>query len=446
MEDFKNISYMMSHIFLFLFIYLFNIHRYSKYITAGICFSSFSIVVLADILKLNLFPNSHLCYVIVTIFQIIVTQATGIIISKYINSKVLFMGLSASNYVIAGSLAAAILYYYTKNAFLSLAGSFLIHFAILTVLYKKIRQIWLKQVENISSYTIEKKAEPYLIQTWWELCLIPVFFYCTFTFIAYFPYTLDKNPRNIPGALFSIITMFVSYVVVIHYVESEGKKLDIYWKNVLFEYYIKGLEDQYELIKQSEQNLKILRHDIRHYTRMINALLEQKEYGEIHNITAHIQHVADNNKVQIYCNNLLINTFLDKIMKKAESLSIEINLNTKIAAEIPVNDYEFTAVIANLFDNALFTVKDYEKEQRIIDIKIHCDKNYLLIHMQNPCKEPVIIDNYTGLPKSHKGQNHGFGMKSISAFSNNIKGTIECQWEEGIFSLTMFTKFFNAQN
>lgn len=202
METFKNISYMMSHIFLFLFIYLFNIHRYSKYITAGICFSSFSIIVLADIVKLNLFPNSYLCYVIVTIFQIIVAQTTGIIISKYINSKVLFMGLSASNYVIAGSLAATILYYYTKNAFLSLTGSFLIHFAILIVLYKKIRQIWLKQVENISSYAIEKKTETYLTQTWWELCLIPVFFYCTFTFIAYFPYTLDQNPRNIQERFF----------------------------------------------------------------------------------------------------------------------------------------------------------------------------------------------------------------------------------------------------
>ena len=126
-----------------------------------------------------------------------------------------------------GSLAATILYYYTKNAFLSLTGSFLIHFAILIVLYKKIRQIWLKQVENISSYAIEKKTETYLTQTWWELCLIPVFFYCTFTFIAYFPYTLDQNPRNIPGALFSIITMFVSYVVVIHYIT---KKEDVRWQ------------------------------------------------------------------------------------------------------------------------------------------------------------------------------------------------------------------------
>ena len=38
MEGFKNISYMLSHIFLFTFIYLFNVHKYSKRTTIGICF------------------------------------------------------------------------------------------------------------------------------------------------------------------------------------------------------------------------------------------------------------------------------------------------------------------------------------------------------------------------------------------------------------------------
>ena len=37
-EFYKNISYMMSHLFLLLFIYLFIVHRYSKEKTAGICF------------------------------------------------------------------------------------------------------------------------------------------------------------------------------------------------------------------------------------------------------------------------------------------------------------------------------------------------------------------------------------------------------------------------
>lgn len=441
MEEFKNISYMMSHIFLMLFLYLFNTHRYQKRTTIGICITSFFLITTTDILKLNLFPDSNLCYVLVTIFQILVTQSTGILISAHRSSKALFMGLSASNYVIAGSTIATILYVYTEHLFLSLVGSFLVHTILLLILYFRIRAIWLEQVSNSPSYERQTKSEPRSTQNWWELCFIPVFFYCTFTFIAYFPNTLDEMPENIPGILFFIVTMFVSYIVVLRYVEGEINKAEIYWKNVLFQSYIKGLEDQYELVQQSEQNLKILRHDIRHYSGMIGTLLEQKEYGEIRKIAVHIQQAADSNRVQTYCNNLLVNTLLSKTMKKATSLSINIHLDAKVARQLPVNEYEFTAVLANLLENALESVKSLEIEQRTIDLQIHCNEEHLLLHLQNPCQEPLIIDNTTGLPKSQKGKNHGLGMQSISSFSHKIKGTLGCRCEGGTFFLTMFARF-----
>lgn len=441
MEGFKNISYMLSHIFLFTFIYLFNVHKYSKRTTIGICFLSFFLITTLDILKLSLFPDSDLCYVFVTVVQIIIAQSTGIIISAYKNSKVLFMGLSASNYVIAGSLAATILYYYTGYKVLSLAGSFFIHFVILMILCIRIRKIWLAHVEKSSCYDAQSEKEPHFMQNWWELCLIPICFYCSFTFIAYFPNTLDEMPTNIPAVLFFIITMFVSYVVVLRYVESENKKTDIFWKNILFEMHIKGLENQYELIKQSEQNLKILRHDIRHYSQMIDTLLEEGEYEEIHHITAHINDVAEANRVQTYCDNLLVNTFICQIAKKTDALRIDLRLQIQVEREIPINDYEFTAVIANLLENAIFTVKEYGEENRVIEGKIQCDKKHLLLFLRNPCKEQVIMDSFTGLPKSQRGQNHGLGMQSIAAFADHIHGMINCCCEEEKFSITIFSKF-----
>lgn len=441
MEGFKNVSYMLSHIFLFTFIYLFNVHKYSKRTTIGICFLSFFLITTLDILKLSLFPDSDLCYVFVTVVQIIITQSTGIIISAYKNSKVLFMGLSASNYVIAGSLASTILYYYTGYRFFSLAGSFFIHFVILIILCVRIRKIWLAHVEKSSRDDAQSENEPHFMQNWWELCLIPICFYCSFTFIAYFPNTLDEMPANIPAVLFFVITMFVSYVVVLRYVESENKKTDIFWKNILFEMHIKGLENQYELIKQSEQNLKILRHDIRHYSGMIDTLLEEGEYEEIHHITAHINDVADANRVQTYCDNLLVNTFISQIAKRADALQIELQLQIRVEREIPINDYEFTAVIANLLENAIFTVKKYKEKERVVEGKIQCDKKHLLLFLQNPCKEQVIMDSFTGLPKSQRGQNHGLGMQSIAAFADHIHGMINCCCEEEKFSITIFSKF-----
>ena len=63
---------------------------------------------------------------------------------------------------------------------------------------------------------------------WWKLCLIPVFFYCSFSCIAFFPRTLYEDPENIPGILCFVVTMFVSYIVVLQYVESEATQKNIY--------------------------------------------------------------------------------------------------------------------------------------------------------------------------------------------------------------------------
>lgn len=380
MEYFKNISYMNSHIFLLLFFYLFTVHRFSKKKTIGICICAFLLFNLSDCLKLNLYPDSDLCYFLVTIFQILVAQLTNLLISSTRDSRVLFVGLSAC---------------------------------------------------------FEKEY----IKNWWELCLIPVFFYCGFSFLAFFPYRLEDNPNNISGVLIFIVTMFVSYVVVLRYVESESKRSDIYWRNVLSECYIKDLENQYHSVEQFEQNLKILRHDIRHYSGMIEHLLDQKEYGEVRNLVKHINDVVDENKIVKYCNHLLMNTILFNMMEKARSLDIYVNLDTVIGKSIPVDEYEFAAVLANLFENALMCVQDLKKEKRYVDAKIQCTEECLLIDIKNECEKEVVMDSFTGLPKSSKGKNHGLGMLSISAFADKIGGNIGCYCENGIFQIIIFAKF-----
>lgn len=430
MDYFKNFSYMSSHLFLMLFIYLFVTHRYSKAKTVGICFSSFLILNVTDCLKLNIFPDSDLCYVSVTVFQIFVTQFTGIFISRTRDGRVLFMGLTASNYVISGSVVSSVVYLCTGDMLFSLIGGIAVHFVILAFLCVKIRDIWLQCYER--EY----------MKDWWELCLIPVFFYCGFSSLAFFPHTLDDYPDNSFGVIIFIITMLVSYVAVFRYVESESNRAGIYWKNVLFEAYIKGLEGQYYFVEQAEKNLKILRHDMRHYSGMIDSLLLQKEYDEIKKITEYINGVTDENKVVRYCENLVIQSILYEITEKARTLGIDIHLDADIQKEILVNEYELAAVLANLLENALICVNGFEeKEKRYVNAKVRCTNEHLLIQMENRCEGEVIFDSRTGLPKSKKGRDHGLGMQSVSAFADKIGGNIGCFCENGVFSIIVFAKF-----
>ncbi len=429
MNYFTNILYMINYIFLMVFIFFFILHRYSKRTTFLICFSSFCLLTFLDFFKLNIFPDSKLSYVITTIIQIIITQSVAIIISKKRDTKILFMGLSSSNYVIAGSTMAIILHIYTGNEIISILGSVIVHIAILLFLYFRLRKICLKC------------QEMEYLKNWWELCLIPVFFYCSFTFLAYFPNRLYDIPDNILGVGIFIITMFVSYVVILRYVESQSENADIYWKNIFMKEYIKGLERQYYMLEQSERNMKILRHDMRHYSKIIDAMLAQKKYDEIKKITEHINNVADENKIIKYCNNLIANTIISKMMEKARFLGIKVNLDISIPKEIPVNDYEFTLVIANLFENAIICVKDFEENRKNIYVKVNCSEEHLLIHMKNEYDHQIEFDLTTGLPKSTNGENHGLGMQSVLSFSEKNGGETGCYLEDGFFNIILFAKF-----
>lgn len=429
MAYFKDISYMLSHVFFMAYIYLFMIHRYSKAKTIFICVISCSVMNLLDLFKLNMFPENKLCYFATTIVQIAIAQVTGLFISRGRNSKTLFIGLSASNYVVIGSISASIIYIYTNHFGFALIGNFVVHVIILLALYFKIGTIF------------QKFCERDWDNNWWELCLIPVFFFCSFSCLAFFPNTLYEYPANILVSIFLMITMFVSYVVVLHYIDSEMRQVEGYWKNVMFESYIKGLESQNHLVEQSEQNLKVLRHDMRHYLMLINSLLDQGKYEKIRNITTHINEVIGENKVKRYCENLIVNTVLMKMAELAKSFEITLNMDLRIQKQIPVNEYEFAMVLANLLENAVFSIKELNSSKKYINAKIHCTKEHLLIDMSNECEEEIEFDTLTGLPKSKKGKNHGLGMQSVLTFSEKLGANIDCYCENNTFRIILFLDF-----
>ena len=103
-------------------------------------------------------------------------------------------------------------------------------------------------------------------------------------------------------------------------------------------------------------------------------------------------------------------------------------------------------VVANLFDNALNCVKNFVERKKIVDVKIRCEEDCLMIHMINEYEKEIIFDSETGLPKSRKGKNHGFGLQGVQAFADKIGGTLGCYCEQDMFHVMLFAKLGISQN
>lgn len=412
-----------NYIFLMAFLCLFIPMRYSRTKTVVICLSACLGMLAFDFAKYIIFPQSKAAYVIATVIQIIIVQGTAFLISLTRDSKTLFTGMCASNYVLIGSLSGVIFFMFTGNIYMKAVVSVLVYMIILFFLSIKIRKIYLGFFEKDMG-------------NWWGLCLIPALYYCSLIFLTSFPNPLEEIPYNIPGTIMLIITMLVSYVIIFKYVDHEMNRSEIYWQNNMFQSYIRGLESLYESVKNSEQEIKILRHDMRHYTQMIHTLLETNNYSEIERVLQSITDVIDKTKIVKYCENIQVNCILSGLMQKAENLSVDVDADIRIPEDIPINDLELASVIANLLENAIESVKDIKEEKQVSILARYMDGR-LIIETINRCEKEIFFDSATGLPISGRGEKHGLGLKSVSAFAKKTGANFDCYCEENRFTVRL---------
>lgn len=429
MQIYSFVSYFVSYGFLMAYFLLFISLRYSKAGSVMICAVSAGCACILEYLLLYVIDGNSYFYVGVTLAQIILTQFTAMFLSSTRDSKVLFTGLSGSNYVMAGGIIGGITEIYTKSTFLAVGANVLTQLLLLLLLVVKIRNIYLSFYE---------KPE---MKKWWTLCLIPSLFYCCFCFLAVFPNSLHENPQNILGIVLLLVTMFVSYIVVFGYVENEINRSGLYWENELFESYIHGLESQYEAVEHTEQNLRILRHDMRHYMGMIHSLLEQEEYDEIKKITGHVSEVIHDNRIKNYCQNRKVNSIVSNLMDKADSMGVTVRIDMDIPTELPVNDLELASVIANLLENALDSVNELEDKTGSVSILVRCTKEHLVIETENKCAREVVMNPVTKLPVSRKGNGHGIGLQSVQAFAKKLDAHFDCYYENQTFTVRLYAGF-----
>ncbi len=92
--------------------------------------------------------------------------------------------------------------------------------------------------------------------------------------------------------------------------------------------------------------------------------------------------------------------------------------------------------IANIFNNLLYNGIEYletlsEEENRLFSLNVSRRNDFLYISAENYCAENMVFVN--GLPRTKKGKNHGFGLKSVAYTVNRYGGTLRVGQRDNCF-------------
>lgn len=243
----------------------------------------------------------------------------------------------------------------------------------------------------------------------------------------------DLGQRNSQVVLefstFFLCLVFVMFCFV-YYREYE-RKADAERIAQVIQFKAEHQAQEFKVVRQKEQEIRILRHDMRFFLESLRLCLEDGEYKKARDMVQEFTATVTSTVIKRYCENEIINYVLSGYAFKCQEQEVVFETAVEIP-EISLDEVLFTAILSNALDNALNAQIELPESQRKIKVMLKYTGRKLLLSVENPYKkEPVFSD---GVPVS-KRSGHGYGTQSIRYITERLGGKCQFSAKKGIFTL-----------
>ncbi len=224
-----------------------------------------------------------------------------------------------------------------------------------------------------------------------------------------------KSLLNLWDLLFSI-----GYLIflLVYFKESE-KKSEIRQYSDRMEMQLISLQKEIEQVRNSEQTLAILRHDMRHHLNLILSMLNQNHPEKAISYIQEIGTAYDDTIVTRYCKNETLNSVIS--IYKTRFLERNINFLPEICVQkdLPCPDLSLCTILSNALENALHAL-EHTSGEKWVSLHIMQKENLLLLEIKILLKQCQNL--LTGFPFRIKG--HGIGTKKYCILCTTVKWTM----------------------
>lgn len=425
MTDFYNIMYMIIHLFDIMIIYkLFGVFLEPKPKSKILFFMSFILYYLATGLLYVLVDIAWLtlCSNIVTLLVITFNYKAST------NKKILCVTFS---YIILFAVeilvCAATGYYkfdiFDKGSYNSVFGQ-----AVIKVVTYVVALI-------ISYFKDIKKDIPISISSWLVTFFVPVAtMYMEFNFIT-------SGTVNKAQACLSIVIVLMLNFICLYMYNSLSSVYQIRMNETLLKQEKNYYLNQCELMKESTEQLRAFRHDMKNQLFIIKEMYDKNLCDEA---SAQLEKYAE--KIEIkkyYCNseNMVIDSIVNFKLRNADINGIVVETEISVPSKINIEVSDLVTILGNLLDNSL-TALETVSENKKLYLKVVYDRGRVIISVQNTYSTPVKYINGEIVSTKDDVENHGYGLKNIKKTVEKFDGYMDIDHSKNTFStdIILFVK------
>lgn len=204
-------------------------------------------------------------------------------------------------------------------------------------------------------------------------------------------------------------------------------------ENQLMEMSQRLLERQMELLEESVEAGRKIRHDIRHHAAVIAEYARRNQNEELMQYLKEYEKETDGSIPEAICANNAVNNILSAYTRKARKEQIKVTLDVKLGRNLAIPNIDLVTILANAYENAIYGCMEVKKQSSERECFIHLmlkkKKNKLVIYCSNTCRLETELKN--GQPKPEA--TGGIGVLSIIKTAEKFEGEYDFKNNNGIF-------------
>lgn len=168
--------------------------------------------------------------------------------------------------------------------------------------------------------------------------------------------------------------------------------------------------------------------------------MEQKEYEKAEEYMERMYGINHGMELFVYTEIEILDLVLSNKISLARSQGVNVNIMAEPIL-LQLTEPEITALMSNIFDNAIEACKEAAEGKKWIQIIIRQIGNISFIKVSNSYfKEPCIENNVFASRKKDQGV-HGIGLTSVKSIIEKYNGVIDIKYGDKKFTITI--SFFN---
>ncbi len=293
---------------------------------------------------------------------------------------------------------------------------------------------------GLELFTYRYLRKPYhkLQQTiqkgWGAFALISALFYVLLWLMSNFPVIVTARPEYIPAVLLMLLLMPLMYLNIFQVLYRQQQIYQLESEQNLLRIQASSITQRMTQTTESEEQLRIMRHDLRHQLRTISALIKEEQYADALRLSQDSDSRLEESQIRHWCSHPILDAVFASYLQQAEKEGIHIHADITLPEQLPAEAAELSTVFANALENAINACRNLTAEQRFIVCKC-IGSPALMFKLENSFSGRVDLDE-AGLPICTTA-GHGLGTRSIAAFCEKYSAVYNYHAENGVFTFYM---------